>query len=101
MTDHPYEPEDPPYEGEFINCKWCGRPKGLHAITLQEVETEDVTVKAEGTVTHGPGTRVITITIFAGNVPTEKPADEPIDLDALVGWLTDMTDQWVVESRTW
>ncbi len=35
MTDHPYDPEDDP-EGEFINCKWCGKPKGLHKFGLPE-----------------------------------------------------------------
>ncbi len=65
----------------------------------QELQTDDLTVKAEGVVTHGPGTRVITITIFKGNVPTDEK-DKEIDLDVFVEFLTDMTDLWVVESRT-
>lgn len=29
VSTHVYEPEEEP-EGEFINCKWCGKPVGLH-----------------------------------------------------------------------
>ena len=35
MADHPYDPEEFP-EGEFINCRWCGKPKGLHKFGLPE-----------------------------------------------------------------
>ncbi len=66
----------------------------------QEFTTDDVKVEGKGTVTHGPNTRVITVTIFDGNVPRDEQ-DLEIDLDTFVRWLTDMTDQWVVESRTW
>ena len=63
-----------------------------------EFITDDVKIEAEGTVTHGPGTRVITVTIFKDNVPTDEQ-DETIDLEVFEDWLTDMTDQWVIESR--
>ena len=64
-----------------------------------EFVTDDVKVEATGIVTHGPGTRVITITVFKDNVPTDDK-DLVIDLDVFVEFLTDQTDQWVVESRT-
>lgn len=60
--------------------------------------TDDVKVEAEGVVTHGPGTRVITITVFFDHIPTDEN-DEEINLDVFVDWLTDMTDQWVIENR--
>ena len=66
----------------------------------QEFITDDVKVEAEGVVTHGPGTRVITVTIFKDNEPTDE-TDVLINLDVFVDWLTEMTDQWVVESRVW
>ncbi len=63
-----------------------------------EFITDDVKVEAEGVVTHGPGTVVITITVFKGNQPTDYD-DQPIKVENLASWLKGMTDQWVVEYR--
>ena len=65
---------------------------------IHEFTTDDVKVEASGVVTHGPGTRVITITVFKDNVPTDEK-DEVVDLNVFVSWLTDMSDQWVIEDR--
>ena len=43
--DHPYRPEDPPYESEFVNCRLCGKPRGLHKYPIphpDKVEPEKV-----------------------------------------------------------
>ena len=64
----------------------------------ETVITDDVKVEAEGVVTHGPGTVVITITVFKGNQPTGYD-DQEFSVKDMAGWLKDMTDQWVVEYR--
>ena len=64
----------------------------------QELNTDDIEIQAEGVVTHGPGTHVITITVFDGKTPTDEHG-LPIPLDTFADWLKDMSDQWVVESR--
>ena len=68
-------------------------------MTPQVLNSDDYEIEAEGVVTHGPGTRVITITVFKDNVPTDEKG-EVIDLNVFVSWLTDMSDQWVIEDRT-
>ncbi len=67
-------------------------------MSQQEFETEDVKVKAEGVVTHGPGTVVITITVFKDNQPTDYE-DQEFSVKDMADWLEGMTDQWVVEYR--
>ncbi len=67
-------------------------------MTQDRIPMEDYKIEATGIVTHGPGTRVITVTVLKGNVPTDE-RDKVIDLDVFVAYLTDMTNQWVVESR--
>ena len=64
----------------------------------QRFTTDDVKVEAEGVVTHGPGTVVVTITVFKGNKPTDYK-DQEFSVEDMAAWLKDMTDQWVVEYR--
>ncbi len=64
----------------------------------QEFTTDDVKVEAEGVVTHGPGTVVVTITVFKGNKPTDYKLQE-FSVKDMAEWLEGMTDQWVVEYR--
>jgi hypothetical protein len=60
-----------------------------------EFRQDNLSMKAEGHVTHGPGTTIITIVIPKGWTPEQD--GEPIDVDDFARYLRYMTEQWMVE----